>query len=389
MTPPQPKPEAAPGRGLAASRMLAADVDGALLLLSYAARAALAVDEQVARTVARSAELLGQDKLAGDELARFYSALEKLAATAAPVTVAGLRAAAPVHPPRGLRRWLGRKPRSDSQIAVSWYWRGTMLGLLLLVVIQIHWVVGSVAMESLQKGQDERTRLAHELNLTKEKLGAAARSNAEFVQMESAKLTVQGRIAAYSQILLTWNNVWTEAWRACKRLWALISFAPPDAAPARADRQDDTLAASGEADASLATTLARTRFILLALQTYMLPLLYGLLGACTYVLRTLSRDVKALTYTPDSHVRYKIRLVLGTLSGLAITWFFEPGVDALKLSPLALAFLAGYSVEILFAAMDRFVGAFSGAAAPAPAPAPVPAPAPAPVPAPAPAPADK
>jgi hypothetical protein len=29
------------------------------------------------------------------------------------------------------------------------------------------------------------------------------------------------------------------------------------------------------------------------------------------------------------------------------------------ISPFALAFLAGYSVEVLFAAMDRFIAAFS------------------------------
>ena len=51
---------------------------------------------------------------------------------------------------------------------------------------------------------------------------------------------------------------------------------------------------------------------------------------------------------------------MGTLSGLAITWFFQPTAELFKsLSPLAVAFLSGYSVEVLFAAMDRFVGAFS------------------------------
>jgi len=89
-------------------------------------------------------------------------------------------------------------------------------------------------------------------------------------------------------------------------------------------------------------------------------LLYGLLGACTYVLRALLNDIRALTYTHKSFIGYKVRVVLGTLSGLAISWFFPPSADILKtLSPLALAFLAGYSVEILFAAMDKFVSAFS------------------------------
>jgi len=53
---------------------------------------------------------------------------------------------------------------------------------------------------------------------------------------------------------------------------------------------------------------------------------------------------------------------LGALGGLAIGWFYKPeaGNIGSSLSPFALAFLAGYSVEVLFFAMDKFVFAFSG-----------------------------
>ncbi|MDQ1277058.1 MAG: hypothetical protein QG555_97 [Thermodesulfobacteriota bacterium] len=107
--------------------------------------------------------------------------------------------------------------------------------------------------------------------------------------------------------------------------------------------------------------LAWADFILTGLQGYLLPLLTGLLGAWTYTLRSLSSEIRNLTYTGKSRIRYHVRAVLGMLCGLAITWFVQPGAAILKsLSSFALAFLAGYSVEILFAVMDRFVGAFSG-----------------------------
>src|ERR1700680_5228090 len=58
---------------------------------------------------------------------------------------------------------------------------------------------------------------------------------------------------------------------------------------------------------------------------------------------------------------------LGVIAGLAIGWFFAPdnkstGAGLSALSPLALAFVAGYSVDLLFTAMDRLVAAFSGPA---------------------------
>jgi len=103
--------------------------------------------------------------------------------------------------------------------------------------------------------------------------------------------------------------------------------------------------------------IASASFALEALQIYFLPLLYGLLGACTYVLRQLSMEVKQLTYSRVSEIRYGLRLALGALGGMAISWFIKPD-DAsglASLGPLALAFLTGYNVELLFAIMDKII----------------------------------
>ena len=350
------------------ARLLAEDVEGAMLLLSYSAQAGLEIDEPSARTIARSRELHGQDKLAGDDLATFYLAYRKLGAAAAPVTVPGLRAATGTFERGGVNR-LSRGGLPESAKAVGWYWRWTLLWLFVLVAVQIYWVIGSIAMDSVQKWQEERKKVHHELNVLKEKLAKAAKDNPDVKRLTEAQDNLQNRIAAYADILDTWNSVWSNLWSTWQRI---VRSVPGSGKPADANPDSGASGAASapagcsqcqeEEDARGTRTLAHARFVLFAFQAYVLPLLYGLLGACTYVLRMLSRDVRSYSYTPDSHVRYKIRLVLGTLSGLAITWFFEPGSETLKsLSPLALAFLAGYSVEILFAAMDRFVAAFSTA----------------------------
>jgi hypothetical protein len=96
-----------------------------------------------------------------------------------------------------------------------------------------------------------------------------------------------------------------------------------------------------------------------SIQTFLLPFLYGLLGASVYILRSLSTDIKALTF--ESSFDYVLRLPLGALSGVAVAWIinFPSQQQVASLSPLALAFLAGYSVEVLFSALDRVVKAFS------------------------------
>ena len=49
------------------------------------------------------------------------------------------------------------------------------------------------------------------------------------------------------------------------------------------------------------------------------------------------------------------------VAGLAVGWFFQPqggGKTIASLTPFALSYLAGYSVDVLFTAMDKLVEAF-------------------------------
>lgn len=116
----------------------------------------------------------------------------------------------------------------------------------------------------------------------------------------------------------------------------------------------------------LEVSLATLEIVLDFLATYVLPALYGLLGACAFVLRQLSADIAALGFANDLRVRYTLRLNIGLLAGLAVGWFITPDQNAsviANLSPLALAFVAGYGSDLLFAVLDRIVNAFSTPAA--------------------------
>ena len=101
--------------------------------------------------------------------------------------------------------------------------------------------------------------------------------------------------------------------------------------------------------------------MLAVLQGYLLPLLYGWIGATAYVVRSLAREARERLYRRENDTAYTLRIFLGSLAGLAIGWFLKPedvtGFNAI--SPFALAFAAGYSVDLLFTLLDKIVNAFS------------------------------
>jgi hypothetical protein len=108
---------------------------------------------------------------------------------------------------------------------------------------------------------------------------------------------------------------------------------------------------------------------------FLLPLLYGMLGAIAFVMRRLSDE----TLSGEARTlkrRYSLRVPIGALSGLAAGWLLQPSAGSVtsSLSPFALAFVAGYSADLVFAAMDRIVAAFSAPAVPPPPAQPAPAP---------------
>jgi hypothetical protein len=97
-----------------------------------------------------------------------------------------------------------------------------------------------------------------------------------------------------------------------------------------------------------------------------IPLLLGLLGAYSFVLRSMSLEIKNRTFAPGSVLQHVVRLSLGAMAGLVVGWLVDPASVELagsKLSPYmgawALAFVAGYSIELVFTFLDKIVSAFS------------------------------
>jgi len=104
---------------------------------------------------------------------------------------------------------------------------------------------------------------------------------------------------------------------------------------------------------------ARANLVVGILGAFILPLLLGTIGAVAYVIRQISDQINASTFSATSRIRHLTRVGLGALAGLVVgVGLFSGLTTQLSLPPLAVAFLAGYGVEALFSMFDNLIKKF-------------------------------
>ncbi|CAK8720823.1 hypothetical protein GMJAKD_10115 [Candidatus Electrothrix aarhusensis] len=334
-------------------------VEDAQLLLAYAAEKGLEMDPSLIEEIIRSRYHLQNNSFDQEKEARFWEAFNALSQKVLPVCIESLKATRVQSKAAWRFRPLGflfRTDRSEAARTVLVYQRWTLFALTLLLIVQIYWLVGSVIITQVNENQsfqkeisqlDELLKKAEDLQSSElGRLAGQIRDN------YNNKVTdISNNKIVYSKALRDWrSNIFTR--------WMFNQDADRDT-----QGNDRGFAKTGYIEARQSGQL-----ILQPIQQYILPLLYGWIGALAYVLRSINKEIKAITYTRQSKEHYGLRTQLGALSGLAVGWFFsgspenyatQPSFSFGNLSPLALSFLAGYSVELLFSAMDKIVSSFS------------------------------
>ncbi len=93
-----------------------------------------------------------------------------------------------------------------------------------------------------------------------------------------------------------------------------------------------------------------------AVNSCILPILYALLGTCAYLLRTFEDEMGNRTFIPSraNSARFLIAAIGGTVIGL-----FGGVTAPISASPLAIAFLVGYAVEVFFAFLEGLIRSFT------------------------------
>ncbi|MEC5323859.1 hypothetical protein [Aurantimonas sp. A3-2-R12] len=92
---------------------------------------------------------------------------------------------------------------------------------------------------------------------------------------------------------------------------------------------------------------------------YIIPIIAAVLGSCVYILRRTSLGVYNYSISNVSMPLLILRLCVGAIAGVAIGWVYRNEIPEWSLEPIALSFLVGYSVEILFSILDKITVTFS------------------------------
>jgi hypothetical protein len=309
-------------------------IQEAQLLLVYAARNGLDLDPEVVSDLIYAKYWLEQEKWTAEQEIKFWHAFNTLTKVVFPVSVASLEA---THPFRA------DKKTSEARRTVGVYQRSSVLLLIVLLIAHIYWSMGSVRFTTTAEYPKQIDQLQERLEveqsrIPQEQWAESREINALGIELDRYDYLIQESLKR----LTAWNPT------------DILTFGSSLI-------QTENSAGPALGKFQLDVVMKDVQFVLEVMQFYILPLLYGLLGASAFVLRSLNIAIKDLTYVVESNISYRLRIQLGGLSGLAISWF--PASDSFasvgSLTPMALAFVMGYNVEILFSAMDRFISKFS------------------------------
>jgi hypothetical protein len=89
-----------------------------------------------------------------------------------------------------------------------------------------------------------------------------------------------------------------------------------------------------------------------------LPVLYALLGTCAYLLRSFGQEMSNRTFIPShsDSPRFLIAAIGGAVVGLFNNFTIT---QTPSISPLAIAFLVGYAVDVFFSFLEGLTVAFT------------------------------
>ena len=336
---------------------LGAMVDDAHLLLDHAVRFGLDVDECVVQSIVKVSRLAGEGQNIDESTeVEFIRSLSKLSRKCHPATPFSLRAISEKQPKQSRFFWT-RSKVAESSIAgnmLRFYRRSLFLLILVAILGQGIAIFGNAAI----RAYSDFEQIIDEYRQT---IGAINSGKVEVLN-DNVMEGLDSYVEASTDRLEAYKSFW--------RISYLIFYRPLEWFLPRAFEYNDdpTLTDDQKNNPNRwtpdedKTALAFTRLWISALSATLVPLIYGFLGANTRVLRRLSADIGSYSLQRNARIAYGLRFSIGGISGLAIGLFVSPDFQSdliNQLSPAALAFLAGYSSELLFSALDRIVGAFT------------------------------
>ncbi|HEY4079293.1 MAG TPA: hypothetical protein VGM81_01240 [Burkholderiaceae bacterium] len=360
-------------------------VANAQVLLAFAAANGKKVEDAVRNPIVAINSAVDDESLTVSQEQEFLKAYEGLTVALAPITTETLGASATVLPSlsgndwRHIKRWsLGRFVNVSIFIAVlvgtcislSYYAQGASAlkrfnELRDTIARNDQDVPAKLAL--LESRRDAASAIEKKPPIDQPALDAARKAIAEAdTALASAKASQKDAKEEFDAIperLQHWSALPCDA--GSSWLFSLVLCS-------KVDQPQNLPVATQATQATQATPTAVTnplvkveaaRTVASRLNDVYLPLLLGWLGAHAFILRNMSKAIAERSFAPGSAFNHIVRTGLGALAGLASNWLLTPqavgGAQWANLPVWALAFVAGYGIELVFAFMDRIINAFT------------------------------
>ena len=306
------------------------------------------------------------------EVARdFWAAFSRLCALIQPVTMDCIAAAHADYP---RRRWVFFGPETESQSLAERtslrYLPGLVLLLAIVLVLQLYvWAMAN-ASKRIDDSLAAAKTVAADMDARYAKLVASPTSKKLETQTPEDLSQISAINKDFGDLGTALSGIYNDL-----ALLDTLSLAPsyrqpagdPLPTPPAPPPPTDLVAFYNYMAQAVVMTLRsagqiqpRASLVTGIIGSFVLPVFMGALGACAFVLRSISEAIRNTTFSTTSPVRNVMRVVLGALLG-GVVGLFTNLSSQIALPLLALAFLAGYGVEGVFSMFDGFIERFRAA----------------------------
>ncbi len=348
-----------------ASELVVDALKNAELVLSHCAEVGIDIEEKDVEVVTQAKEIYEEDNWGKDIEIKFWLSYKNLTKLIKPVSVDSLKASQEtvIKAPNLFQKFFRIKRRNTlAYRIVRFYTAFAVLTMLFMLVLHIYFSIGTIRLNRIQSANDRSLTLETQLDEI-ELISDNSNLSAQQKQDNLINDLVEVNTEKESNIKLL--NDWVDF---IDRIFFFGQRETEDAQDSEILTQSDIPAPPGAPTAPETTLKANIEIIqqaqnyVLVLGLYILPLFYGLLGALTYVLRDLSKKTILMQYTKESNINHILRLILGTIAGLAVGVFWgdikqqESFMVIKSLGPLIVAYLSGLTVEYIFSAIEKWIG---------------------------------
>jgi len=329
------------------------------LLIVYSTEHGLDILKEQLKVITDAKEAYENNEWNKEIEIEFWMVYKNLSKLAQPITIDSLQASQEtlIKQPNFYQRLFRLKRRTTlSHRSVRFYTLFAITMMITMLSIYIYFFIGTLRLDAISESKTKMTEMENRLGelqliLGSEQVDKSAELEKE--KLENEFIEEDQKKASNIKLLEDWITL----------LRRLITFDNDET-------ENKSLAGNGELeivnpamqsiDNSIGVIQEAQNYVLI-LGLYILPLFFGLLGGITYVLRDLVTQTKKLIFSKETNINYTLRILLGTLAGLAVGLFWgdiksQNQLDILEsLGPLVVAFLAGLLVEYVFSAIEKWV----------------------------------